>query len=464
MTRQSRPTSNGSSLNVKQSGFVSAEDENEVFSLSWSTDLTSIPDESKQDPQLQRRFFRYLATCSSRKVSIYQVEVRRKISGSSRSGPLVLKQSYEDDNPNECYYVCAFGARSRIPYSFKFAFPEVLTDQVTGFYSETQSTRMIKRKRPLKRQRMDDCGGDPMLKEVEQMTEEEASQGGRQLLCVAGHCRTIKVIDTASRGNMMVLVGHGDEIWDLKFSPADEWILASASKDQSIRLWNLKIGSCIAILGGHQGHQDSPVCLTWHISGDRIATAGADTFIKIWDVGEGSSVRLAQLASHETAERYFRAREVIIGKPVFMQFPVFSDHKIHKHCVDCIQFVGDLIISKSLEGKLLLWYPDIPDPLPAESVATIKVVRTWAYKHAKVCYVPFALDLWHRFLLVGNSRGELLVWKIDAQSITPIKRIVPPERHRTTFRSLAFCPDGDTLIAGAANGNVCKWDFPSYHN
>lgn len=470
--RQGNGDSALSSVAVKAAGHVKEDHGSIVYSLSWSADVVSIPQGGGDGEDTSNKRFRYLATCSTRRIYIYQVEIGREHEGQSRSGRMQLAQAYEDEDEEEAYYVCAFGARSRIPYSSKAGTPGIVADRVTGLYPETKSHKGKNRKRPDKMQRVDD---DEYYSTIHQRAAEERSYGGEQLLCVAGHCRTIKVVDTMSaRGIVMELKGHGDEVWDLKFSPADEWLLASASKDQSIRMWNLKTGSCIAILTGHEGHRDSPVCMSWHISGDRIATSGADTFVKIWDVGEGSPVRQAQLASHQAAEKFFQpqgsAAEIRVTKPVFVQFPIFSAHLLHAHCVDCIRFVGDMLISKSLEGKLILWCPDVPDPPPTTCFATplhpppskIKVVRVWKYKDGIICYVPFVVDCWHKFLLVSNSRGEIFVWEIGAQSLKPIETIALPTQDMTVFRSMAFCPEGETLVAGADNGTVWKWEFPAH--
>lgn len=52
------------------------------------------------------------------------------------------------------------------------------------------------------------------------------------------------------------LFGHGSSINDLRVHPLRKTIILSASKDYTIRIWNLKNDLCVCILGGCEGHRD----------------------------------------------------------------------------------------------------------------------------------------------------------------------------------------------------------------
>lgn len=436
------PSSDG----LLESECVQEKQGNIIYSVCWSDDIHR---------KGENGFVRYLATCSTRYLSIYEVEIFEE---NKRAGPLILKQSYVDEYEVEDYYVCAFGGRS----------PQLSDDE----------NRNENEERPTKLRRIGDEDRSEILR---QMHRQDDNEGGAQLLCAGGLGRTIKVIDTERQLLLMTLEGHGDEILDLKFSPVDEWMLVSASKDESCRLWNVQIGSCLAIFAGYQGHRDSVVSIAWHPSGHRFASAGMDTTIRIWNLEKGSSVHKIMMESRTMTGKESQVEPVsdFNRNPLILQFPMFTTgaNKIHLHCVDCIEFVGDLILSKSLENQLVLWYPEIPEPsLATPAIVSgnqqerltppianqVRVLRTWTYRDGDCWYLRFATDPAGGRLAVGNMRGEIYVWKIGSTSTEPLCKLSLWRGKRVVIRDLAFSPlNGNILVAVADNGTLWKWDINS---
>jgi WD40 repeat protein len=76
------------------------------------------------------------------------------------------------------------------------------------------------------------------------------------------------------------LIGHTDAVGAVAFSPTAH-LLASASADASIKLWELPEGRCVATFAGHK----KSVCsVAFSPDGRTLASASFDGTLKLWDV------------------------------------------------------------------------------------------------------------------------------------------------------------------------------------
>ena len=79
-----------------------------------------------------------------------------------------------------------------------------------------------------------------------------------------------------------VLRGHKQWVTSLSWEPMHRNAacerLASASKDKTVRIWNVRTGSCEASLSGHT---DSVECVKWGGVG-LLYSASRDRTIKVW--------------------------------------------------------------------------------------------------------------------------------------------------------------------------------------
>src|SRR5438270_7856771 len=77
-----------------------------------------------------------------------------------------------------------------------------------------------------------------------------------KLLATASFDNTVKLWDFAARKELRTLTGHGKPVYSVAFSP-DGATLASASQDQTIRLWHVADGKPVRTITGHGGIVDS---------------------------------------------------------------------------------------------------------------------------------------------------------------------------------------------------------------
>lgn len=66
---------------------------------------------------------------------------------------------------------------------------------------------------------------------------------------------------------LQTLQGHGAAVNQVVWHPIDDRLLLSASKDESIRLWNVSNGAVIAVFAGDQGHRDEVLAADFHSLG-----------------------------------------------------------------------------------------------------------------------------------------------------------------------------------------------------
>jgi len=74
-------------------------------------------------------------------------------------------------------------------------------------------------------------------------------------------------------------VGHVDGILEIDSSPVDFDIIATASADQTAKLWNAESGDCLATYGGHQGSVNS---VKLHPTKRIAITASGDKSLHLW--------------------------------------------------------------------------------------------------------------------------------------------------------------------------------------
>ncbi|KAF2091681.1 WD40 repeat-like protein [Saccharata proteae CBS 121410] len=253
---------------------------------------------------------------------------------------------------------------------------------------------------------------------------------GDPLICVASDCPpNITVLNVRTGKLARVLTGHGKAVNDIKISPSSPTILASASKDHTVRVWNLEPEyqkqACSVIFAGHRGHEQSVMSIAFHQSGRYLVSGAQDTAVKLWVIPELPTSRTGT------------------DNVMQIQQPHFSTTELHCEHVDCVKFYGDLVLSKaSGEGRIVLWKIDgfnsANDPPSLDAVGTTPAGRgTSNPKHGTTesafgtrfqilmqfdcpdtTLSRMRFDLFHMpqkrpILAVGDEQGKLLWWDLQ---------------------------------------------------
>jgi coronin-1B/1C/6 len=101
------------------------------------------------------------------------------------------------------------------------------------------------------------------------------------------------------------LSGHSRKVGQVLFNPAAENILASASGDFTIKLWDISTGQSHLTLK----HADIVQSLSWNATGSLMVTTSRDKKLRVWDVRQEKPVH--EYPGHEGAKN---SRAVWMGE------------------------------------------------------------------------------------------------------------------------------------------------------
>lgn len=117
---------------------------------------------------------------------------------------------------------------------------------------------------------------------------------------------TLQIVDTRHPDHSTAahkVFAHGEAVNGLAFSPASDYVVATASSDKTVGLWDLrnlkhKLHSCA-------GHASDVIGLAWHPHEEAIlASSSADRRIIFWDLSRIGEEQTAEDAEDGPPELY----------------------------------------------------------------------------------------------------------------------------------------------------------------
>jgi WD40 repeat protein len=105
-----------------------------------------------------------------------------------------------------------------------------------------------------------------------------------QLVASASNDKTVRLWETATGTCCSTLEGHSNLITAVAFSP-DGQLVASASWDKTVRLWETATGTCCSTLVGHSGQITA---VAFSPDGQLVASASNDNTVRLWETATGT--------------------------------------------------------------------------------------------------------------------------------------------------------------------------------
>jgi WD40 repeat protein/serine/threonine protein kinase len=260
--------------------------------------------------------------------------------------------------------------------------------------------------------------------------------------------QTVKLWDTATGGLLRTFPGHTNAVTGVAFSPKDETRLASTGWDGTVRIWDATTGTQI-------WSRDCGLMLwdvTFRPDGERIAAAGSDGTVRVWDLATGEPAEWR--GGHAGA-----VRKVAFSPDGQQLASTGEDRKINIWDAR----TGRVLFPLAGHRDLVIGVAFSPDGKHLATASFDRTVRIWEAATGRpagvlnghsgaIWGVAFSPD--GRWLASSSDDPSIKLW--DWKNGDEWRTI---RCHGGTVHDVAFSPDGTRLATSSHDLSIKFWDL-----